>query len=117
MTVEFKAELVIPELYQLLLIAALFIQSLAGGTRIPRAVRWLPWLAGFGVVISLMSLHLSGVLFSGSYQVDRVSQFFKMTVSLGFAISVLNAVRQPTLDKEKETEYFLLSATPYYQNI
>ena len=110
MTVEFKAELVIPELYQLLLIAALFIQSLAGGTRIPRAVRWLPWLAGFGVVISLMSLHLSGVLFSGSYQVDRVSQFFKMTVSLGFAISVLNAVRQPTLDKEKETEYFLFMA-------
>jgi proton-translocating NADH-quinone oxidoreductase chain N len=109
-TVEFKAELVIPELYQLLLIAALFIQSIAGGSRIPRAVRWLPWLAGVGVVISLMSLHLSGVLFSGSYQVDRVSQFFKMTVSLGFAISVLNAVRQSTLDQDKETEYFLFMA-------
>jgi len=109
-TPEFKAELVIPELYQLFLIAVLFFQSVAGGKRIHGSVRWLPWLAGVGAVISLMSLHQTGVLFSGSYQVDRISQFFKMTISSGFAISVLNGLRQPTLDKDKETEYFLFMA-------
>ena len=106
----FSVKLVIPELYQLLLIGALFIQSIAPENRFPRAGQWLPWLAGAGVVISLISLHFSGTLFLGAYQVDPLSQFFKMTVSLGFAIAVLNAIRQPTLDKDKQTEYFLFMA-------
>jgi len=109
-TVEFKAELVIPELYQLFLIAILFVQVLAQGSRMPRAVRWLPWMAGIGVAVSMLSLHSRGVLFTGSYEIDSLSQFFKMTISLGFAVSVLNAVRQPTLDQDKETEYFLFLA-------
>lgn len=110
MTVAFSAELMIPEWYQLLLIAALFVQTIAAGNWLPRVVRWLPWVAGGGVFISVISLHSSGTLFLGAYQVDPVSQFFKVMVSLGFAIAVLNAIRQPTLDKDKETEYFLFMA-------
>ena len=110
MTVELRLEWVIPEVYQLFLISALFIQSMALGSRVPSAARWLPWLAGVGVVVSGLSLNLRGVLFSGSYQVDSLSQFFKMTVSLGFALSVLNAVRQPTLERDKASEYFLFMA-------
>jgi len=108
--VAFTPELLISELYQLLLIAALFVQGIFREDRRPRVECCLPWLAGIGVVISGISLHCSGTLFLGSYRVDPVSQFFKVIISLGFAIAVLNAVRQPTLDREKQTEYFLFMA-------
>ena len=107
---EFRPELIIPELYQILLIGALFIQSIAKGNRMPRVEKWLPWLAGAGVLISVISLNSSGILFLGSYKVDDLSQFFKMTVSLGFAIAVLNAIRQSTLEEEKRPEYFMFMA-------
>ena len=107
---EFKAELVIPELYQILLIGAFFIRSIVKRNRMPRAEQWLPCLAGAGVVISVLSLNFSGTLFSGAYKVDGLSQFFKMVVSLGFAIAVLNGVRQPTLEEEKRSEYFMFMA-------
>lgn len=107
---EFRPELIIPELYQILLIGALFIQSIAKGNRMPRVKQWLPWLAGAGVVISVISLNSRGTLFSGSYKVDDLSQFFKMIVSLGFAIAVLNAIRQSTLKEEKRSEYFMFMA-------
>ncbi|MCJ7684377.1 MAG: NADH-quinone oxidoreductase subunit N [Desulfobacteraceae bacterium] len=107
---EFRPELIIPELYQILLIGALFIQSIAKGNRMPRVEQWLPWLAGAGVVISVISLNSRGTLFSGSYKVDDLSQFFKMIVSLGFAIAVLNAIRQSTLEEEKRSEYFMFMA-------
>lgn len=107
---EFSPELAIPELYQLLLIVALFIQGLAKSERILSVERWLPWSAGLGILISVASLNPNGVMFFNSYQVDPLSQFFKVTVALGFAIAVLNATRQPTLEREKRSEYFLFMA-------
>ena len=106
----FTPEILLPELYQLLLIAALFVQSIAGRPWMPRVENWLPWGAGAGVLLSLASLDSQGILISGSYCVDPVSQFFKMTVAVGFAVAVLNARRQQTLEEGKETEYFMFMA-------
>jgi proton-translocating NADH-quinone oxidoreductase chain N len=108
--VEFRPGLIIPELYQLLLIGALFIQSIADRRWMPRVGKWLPWFAGVGVLISAASLDLKGLIFVGSYRVDTLSQFFKFAVSFGFTIAVLNATRQPTLEKEKHSEYFMFMA-------
>ena len=107
---EFRPDLIIPELYQLLLIGLLFIQSIADRRWMPRVGQWLPWLAGVGILISAGSLDLRGLIFAGSYRVDTLSQFFKFAVSFGFAIAVLNATRQPNLDKEKYCEYFMFMA-------
>lgn len=107
---EFRPDLIIPELYQLLLIGVLFIQSIADRPWMPRVGKWLPWLAGVGILISVGSLDLNGLIFVGSYRVDPLSQFFKFAVSFGFAIAVLNATRQPTLEKKKHCEYFMFMA-------
>jgi proton-translocating NADH-quinone oxidoreductase chain N len=108
--VEFRPDLIIPELYQLLLIGVLFIQSIADKPWMPRVRQWLPWCAGVGILISVGSLDLNGLIFVGSYRVDPLSQFFKFAVSFGFAVAVLNATRQPTLEKEKHCEYFMFMA-------
>ena len=105
---EFK--LIVPELYQLLLIMALFIQSIGSRDWKPRVEQWLPWFAGFGVLVALVSHSLRGLLFYNAYQVDGLSQFFKIAIAFGFAVAVLNATRQPTLEEKKRSDYFLFMA-------
>ena len=105
-----KAQLIFPELYQLLLVAILFAQSVFQGDGPGRLKRWLPWAAGLGVLVSLVSLWQTGMLFGQTYQVDRLSQFFKMTVSFGFFLTVINGMGQPLLEKEKQCDYFLFLA-------
>jgi len=105
-----KLHLILPELFQLLLVAILFAQSIVLKDRAGPLEKWLPWAAGMGVVVSLASLGQGGLLFHRTYQVDPLSQFFKMTVSLGFFLTVINGVRQPLLEKEKRCDYFLFMA-------
>jgi len=102
--------LIVPELYQLLLLGLLFIQSIAGKTRAPDVEKWLPWGAGVGVLIAAFCLDLEGVLFSECYRVDGLSQFFKWLLALGFALTVLNAHRSPELPNDKRSEYYLFLA-------
>ncbi len=100
----------LPEIYQLALIAGLFVQSIVSGRWMPKVETWLPWGAGAGVLISLISLNGTGTLFSGAYGLDALSQFFKAVIAFGFAIAVLNALRQPTLEQGKKAEYYLFMA-------
>jgi len=102
--------LIAPELFQLLMVLSLFAQSVAHGGGTAPLRRWLPWAAGLGVLISLASLSQNGWMFGQTYQVDRLSQFFKMTVSLGFFLTVINGIGQPLLEKEKQCDYFLFMA-------
>ena len=46
-------------------------------------------------------------MFFGSYRVDGLSQFFKILISVGFALTVLNSLRQPSLKEKRRVEYFL----------
>ncbi len=102
------ARLILPELWQIGMVILLFGWSLipAKGTRTIAVV--MPCLAAFGIVAAVMSLSATGSLFFGAYTVDPVSQYFKLAITLGFAVTVLNALRQPDLEEEKHTDYFML---------
>jgi NADH-quinone oxidoreductase subunit N len=109
--VEFNVHMVLPELVQLAIVLALFVKSVTksfnSGTYFASL---LPLAAGAGLVAAGFSLGASGAMFWGSYKIDGLSQFFKFAVALGFAIAVLNAASQPTLEPEKRADYFLLLA-------
>jgi proton-translocating NADH-quinone oxidoreductase chain N len=96
------------ELYQLLLVTLLFVQCLSPRLQKPRVENWLPVMTGFGIVLALLNFNVQGEVLSHAYRIDRLSQFFKILVSMGFAVAVLNARRQPTLPEEKKADYFLL---------
>ncbi len=98
---------VLPELYLLVLIIALFIQAVLRKYLLPRPEKWLPWAAALGILITLVSLNKKGMIAFGSYRIDPLSQFFKLTVITGLTLSVAIAARQPTLNPEKRTEYLL----------
>jgi NADH-quinone oxidoreductase subunit N len=116
MAVKFDVTLLLPELAQLIIILALFLQSLAkprsGESAVATAVNtaWLPLAAAVGLALSAFSLGASGRLFREVYQIDGLSQFFKFAVAAGFGIAVLNASKQPTLAPDKRPDYFMLLA-------
>jgi NADH-quinone oxidoreductase subunit N len=104
--------LILPELALFLIILYLFAAViLAGkqqndpGTRI--VLNALPFLAGIQLLLALGSLSSRGLMFWGVYQVDSLSQFFKVLVSVGFLVTVINARRQPALEEGQRLDYFL----------
>jgi len=111
--VNFDILRVLPELYQLLLVLGLFVQTCA-----PREkwgeVSWVPAAAAVGLLVSLVGLGAGAgettLMFWESYQVDGMSQFFKLVISLGFLVTVLNGMSQPTLADEKRSDYMLFLA-------
>ena len=105
----FKPELFLPELCFLGIIALLFLQSLAAPER-ARKSGWVAIAGAAGVILAVLSLSKSGTLFWAAYRVDALSQFFKSAVALGFTIAVLNARTQPTLEREKQADYFMFLA-------
>ena len=108
---EFNANLLLPEIFQLVIVLALFLHSV---TKSPTSGRnfspLLPLAACAGLAAAGYSLGAGGLLLWGSYKIDGLSQFFKFAVALGFAVAVLNAASQPTLEPEKRADYFLLLA-------
>ncbi len=104
-----RLDLLIPETYQLLLILALFVQTLR--ERHERtAAAWPSWAAGVGVLAALAGLDSNGLLFWGSYRIDGLSQFFKVAVALGLFITLFNARKQPSLQETKRADYNLFFA-------
>ncbi len=113
---KFDITLLLPELVQLAIILALFLQSLAkprpgeSGAVMAANTGWVPLAAAAGLALTAFSLGASGRLFWEVYQIDGLSQFFKFAVAAGFAIAVLNASTQPTLAPDKRADYFMLLA-------
>ncbi len=105
-----RVEWILPELYQLLMILVLFLWSLGNSRWKPRVDAWIPWAAGLGFVVSLFSFGARGMLFADAYRIDALSQFFKAAIAFGFAVTVLNATRQQTIEARKKADYFLLLA-------
>jgi proton-translocating NADH-quinone oxidoreductase chain N len=106
----YTAVRILPELWQIGIILALFAATLgsARGGLARRVLSVLPWAAGVGILLAVASLGSQGSLFFGAYRLDRLSQFFKAAVAVGFAVTVLNATRQPSLEEEKRCDYFML---------
>lgn len=115
---EFNVRMVLPEIAQLAIVLALFLKSVPKSSKrrensasvLPPAAGLGLAAAGLGLGAAGLGLGAGGVMFGGSYQIDGLSQFFKLAVALGFAIAVLNASSQPTREPEKRADYFLLLA-------
>jgi NADH-quinone oxidoreductase subunit N len=108
--VNFNPALIVPELFQFLLILALFLQSLSNGVQGPRVEKWLPWLAALGVVAAIASFSANGMMFHDVYKVDRLSQFFKLVIAVCFLVTTLNASHQPTLAEDRRPDYYMFLA-------
>ena len=95
-------QLLLPEVSLFIIIMYLFAAAVLGGGRDSAGTRLvlktLPVLAGIQVVMALAGLPSRGLMFWDVYQVDGLSQFFKVLVAVGFFVTVVNARRQPTLE-------------------
>jgi NADH-quinone oxidoreductase subunit N len=106
--------LMLPELFQTVIVLVLFLQAMSSASHkqsLPKSAfqtGWIPFLAVAGIALAVVSLDARGLFFWETYRIDGLSQFFKFAVALGFAIVVLNARSQPTLEPEKQADYFLL---------
>ncbi len=96
-----------PELYQFVLICAIFAVSLFNKT----SNRWITWASLAGVGIAALSLASNGLFLYDAYKIDALSQFFKLVISVGFFIVALNGKTLSTVDEDKRVDYFLLLAT------
>jgi NADH-quinone oxidoreductase subunit N len=108
--VTFNPALLVPELFQFLVIMALFAQSVKTGSRSVRVESWLPLAAALGIVAAIAGFPASGTLFYDVYKVDGISQFFKLVIAVCFFVTVLNASRQPTLAEDRRADYYLFLA-------
>jgi NADH-quinone oxidoreductase subunit N len=99
----------LPETFQLVLAIALFVVVLVRPDR-ATGLKWLPYAALASVVVAGLSLTQSASLFEGSYRIDGLSQFFKLTVAIGFFIASLNAMEHPTLKPTQRTDFFMFLA-------
>lgn len=107
--INFSPSLLIPELYMSFMLVALFAQSLSARWR--EHTGWLA-LAGLGgIAATLLTFGHTGSMFYDSYQVDRLSQFFKIAVFLGLAICALNARRIDSLGATNRADYFFFMCT------
>nr|WP_045221479.1 NADH-quinone oxidoreductase subunit N [Desulfonatronum thioautotrophicum] len=100
----FTPSLIIPELYMALLLVALFVQTVTNS--IKDRTDWLAYASLGGVVVAALSMSQSGMMFYDSYQIDGLSQFFKLVIALGLAICVLNSLRNTSLGKTPRADYF-----------
>lgn len=105
-----RLDLFLPEIYQIVLLLVLFALSISRHSTLRNDASWVPWGAAVGIAVSFASMAASGELFYGAYRLDMMSQFFKLAVMVGFFIGTLNATKQPTLEKDKESDYFLFLA-------
>jgi len=95
-----------PELWLLTSVIALFVASLRkdGGA----ARRWLPLVAGVGVIAAFCALGSRGDILYGSYRLDGLSQFFKLLIAAAFAVvACMIAVRKTS---EHSTDTLMLLA-------
>ena len=107
----FDLMLLLPELAFFLLVLFLFGAIICGmnkdQAKSRAALNLLPLFTVFIVLMAVVGLVSHGQMFWGSYQVDQLSQFFKLLVAGGFLVAVLNARRQPTLEEGQRLDYFL----------
>ena len=102
----FSLHFFMPEIYILIIVLVLFIQSISKNLR--DNTGWVPYASFAGVFLCLFTFGQQGTFFYSTFQVDRLSQFFKFAVFLGLAISSANAERACNLEtKARRADYFM----------
>ena len=97
--------LILPELFQTFIVIVLFTLAIS---KLNKCFSWFPILTGVGVLVSAASLFNSGTLFYGTYQVDLLSQIFKLTIATGFFIFSFLGVKNKTVEEERKPDYLML---------
>jgi len=99
-------KLFLPELYLLFLALLFLAQSL---WQSPARVNQLLalWLSAIGVGIGVLSLPLSGELFSRSYRVDLFSQAFKVLIQFGLFVVIFIGRDLKSIPERIHPEYFM----------
>ncbi len=106
MTANFSIQYFLPEMYMLAMVICLFLQSISQKQR--DNVNWVPYASFLGVFLCLFTFGQQGHFLYSTFQVDRLSQFFKFTIFLGLAICSANALRNRTLEeKVHRADYFM----------
>ncbi|HOV86968.1 MAG TPA: NADH-quinone oxidoreductase subunit N [Syntrophobacteraceae bacterium] len=105
-----KWVLFIPELYYVVMAAVFFGWSIHRKGEPRRLFGWALVLSAVGVVVTLGSVQLEGMLFFDAYRVDFFSQVFKFLLALGtfwviFTCSELNGIEE----RQHAEFYFFLS--------
>lgn len=103
--------LFIPELYFALTAAAFFGLSLTAQPNLRRDYLAAIFLAAGGLVVTLASVRLEGMLFFESYRVDLFSQVFKVLVAAGFFLVVCLCSELNGIDERHHSEFFLFLTT------
>ncbi|MDR1546733.1 MAG: NADH-quinone oxidoreductase subunit N [Deltaproteobacteria bacterium] len=106
----FSLNLLGPELVFLLLALTLFLASMLEPQKpalARRLVGLCPVAALASAVWALAACPTGADMFFGGYRVDRLSQFFKILISLGFLATYLNARRQKTVTEDQKPDYFM----------
>ena len=106
----FSFLLLAPEGLFFLLILTLFLQSILGKYSPVAVTSWLPPATGAILLAAVIGLSFFPHAFGGTYHIDATSQFFKLAVAIGFTFVVLNALRQPSLEEDRRSDYFLFMA-------
>jgi NADH-quinone oxidoreductase subunit N len=94
----------------LYLFALTILEKRSPALRCTCALVPVPILGLAAFVAAACGFNTSELMFFGSYQVDGLSQFFKLLISLGFVIASLNSLKQPTLENSQRIEYYLFLA-------
>jgi len=104
-----NACLLVPEMGMALLALVFFLETLGYEAFRPLR-RAMVWLAAGVAVLAVLSLGARGSLFSGTYVVDALSQYFKLAVALGFAVVTAMGPRPAVVEEGKRPDYFMLLA-------
>ncbi|WP_147822570.1 NADH-quinone oxidoreductase subunit N [Salidesulfovibrio onnuriiensis] len=107
---KFDILLVLPELALLLVAALLFVTTLMSRKSEDSlsCTAWLPVGALAVLGVSLLSLGRDGTLFSGTYRVDMLSQFFKAAIAAGFVITSMLVRRNGQVSDNDRPDYLML---------
>ena len=103
--------LFIPELYFALTAAVFFGLSLTAQPNLRRDYLSAVFLASGGLVVTLASVRLEGMLFFEAYRVDLFSQVFKVLVATGFFLVVCLCSELNGIDERHHSEFFLFLTT------
>lgn len=104
--------LVLPELAMLLVVALLFAATIMTRKDMDSfaGAGWLPIGAVIVLGVSVLCLDKTGELFSGTYRVDMLSQFFKAAIAAGFVITAMIARQNRQVSDNDRPDYLMLLA-------
>ena len=103
--------LFIPELYCLLMIGVFFALSILAKPDPRRDYFTALFLASVGVVVSLVSVRLQGMLFFEAYRVDLFSQVFKIMLAMGLFLVICICSELKGIEDRHHAEFYLLLTT------